>query len=136
MSLSPLWGPRPRARQQPDTASLKERAPAPAAEHAPVPAPVSAEVQRRIAIEHLTPDDVADLSVTTINTLVPLNPKLIAQLIIDSGKRRRAELPMNTSTLRPLARCILLAGEKRRGQELSDADEEFLNAYLDEIGAS
>jgi hypothetical protein len=146
-SLSPLWARRPRAQQQPakDRASVFANvivaAPAPVTEQAPVSVPsvfapsAPAAPQPRIAIENLTPADVRDLSTATINALVPLNPKLVGQLIIDAGKRRRNEPPMNTPTMRPLSRCILIAGAKRRSEPISDADEEFLCAYLDEIAS-
>ena len=91
--------------------------------------------QPRVAVEQLTAADVRDLSFATIGLLTPINPKLVADLIINAGKMRRAELPMTTVAMRPAARAILLCGELRRGHQLNDADRGFLDDYLDEIGA-
>jgi hypothetical protein len=100
-----------------------------------VPPPAVPE-QPHVDVEHLTVNDVRDLSTAKINTLIPHRPDLVAQLIVDAGRRRRGELPMNTFAMRPISRCILLSGMKRRSEPLSDADEEYLAAYLDEIGAT
>ena len=136
MSLSPLYSYPVRPVVGAVTKERGRVATAPVSVAAQPSAPAPAVVQpTRVAVEHLTAADVRDLSFATIAALVPLNPSLVAQLIINSGKMRRAELPMSTSAMRPLARCILLAGEKRRGRELCDADAQFLADYLDEIGA-
>jgi hypothetical protein len=138
-SLSPLWVPRLRAQPQPaKTAPVS--VPSVFAPAKVTPANVSAptmpaEVQRCIAIETLTVADVTDLSVSTINALVPHRPDLVAELIVNSGKRRRAELPMNPSTLRPMARAILLSGELRRGRELNEEERDFMASFLESIGA-
>jgi hypothetical protein len=139
MTLSPLWGPKLRVQQQP----AKERAPASVAERASVSVPSvfapSAPVEKakpRTAVENLTTADVVGLSVESVNLLVRENPKLVAQLVINAGKMRRAELPTPMASLRPMARCILLAGMKRRAEQISDADEEFLAAFCESIAAA
>ena len=125
-SLSPMWM-HPARKPSDNVVSLKEPNSVPVA-----PAPAAA----RPRVEHLTAADVHnDLSTATINALIPINPELVAQLIIDAGRRRRAELPMNTSTLRPLARAIVLSGKRRRAEPLDDADAEFLAEFLENIGA-
>ena len=133
-TLTPLW--RHPSRTMSGNPENLSRDPARVAPASAAPAPAAAVVQpTRVDVEHLTAADVRDLSFATIGLLTPINPKLVADLIINAGKMRRAELPMNTFAMRPLARCILLAGEKRRGRELCDADAQFLADYLDEIGA-
>jgi hypothetical protein len=115
MSLTPLrspYPPRPRAQQQ-----------------QPAPKP-------RVDIEHLTTADVAGLSFETIGMLVKENPKLVANMIVDAAKMRRAEMPMNPSTLRPVARAIVLSGERRRGRELNAEEAAFMADFLESIGAS
>ena len=129
-SLTPLWYPRPRVQQQP----AKARVPAPAD---PVLVPsVFAPVAPQPSVEHLTVADVAGLSFEWIAALVPINPKLVADLIVESGKMRRAKSPMRTSTMRPMARAILLSGERRRGRELNEEDAAFMADFLKSIGAS
>jgi hypothetical protein len=144
-TLSPLWVPRPRANPYPSrttspavTEKVRTERNVGLMEPAiPVPAPsVPVERQRQVAIENLTADDVAGLSISTINSLIPHNPKLVARLIVDSGRRRRAELPTPMSTLKPMAHAVLLCGMRRRSEKLSDVDEAFLAAYLEEIDAA
>jgi hypothetical protein len=137
MSLSNLAhyrGPAPRTNPPPNNASLKDRVPAPAA---PAPAAlIPAEVQQRIAIETLTPDDVRDLSIESINLLIPHNPKLVGQLIINAGKMRRGELPLGMFRLGATARAVLLCGEMRRGCELNEEEADFMATFLESIGAA
>jgi hypothetical protein len=135
MSLTPLRSPypRPRAQQQPVKAPPVS-VPSVFAPSAPAAPEPSAEVQRRIAIETLTVADMTDLSIESLNALVPYRPDLIAALIIDAGEMRRGARPMRTSTMRPVARCIVLAGMRRRAEPLSDADEEFLAAFSESPG--
>jgi hypothetical protein len=110
---------------------------APASADAQPSAPAPAAVQStRVAVERLVAADVRDLSFATIGLLTPINPKLVADLIINAGKMRRAELPLNTVTMQPLARAIVLSGEKRRGRELSASDEQFLADFLAEADPS
>jgi hypothetical protein len=138
-SLTPIWAPRPRAQQQP---AARERAPVSAPSmftpSAPaylptVPTP-SVETPRRIAIENLTVDDIRDASISTLNALVPHRPDLIGRLIVDAGKMRRAELPLRMSTMRPVARCMVLSGERRRGRELNEEETAFMADFLESIG--
>lgn len=133
-NLSPLFGIRPR--QQPNNASsTRERGTVPAAPAPAAPAP--ADAQPRVAVEDLSVADVRqDLSTASINSLVPINPKLVGQLIVDAGRRRRAELPMSTVAMRPLARAIILSGMRRRAEPLTEADAEFLSDFLAETDVS
>ena len=105
MSLSNLALGRGRVPAAPVSADPRASLPAPAAVHP--------------SVERLTADDVHDLSVETINALVPINPTLVAQLITQAGARARGELPLAPlSSLRPAARAICLAGERARGQRV------------------
>ena len=100
----------------------------------PVPAPPATEplaVERR----RLTLDEARALSVDSINLLIPKDPAFVAKLIIAAGQRRRAELPLTPTELKPAARCILLAGEKRRGRELNEEENAFMADFLGEVGA-
>ena len=134
MSLSPLYS-LPVRRVVGTVTKERARVPvAPASTDVQPSAPVAVQ-PTRVDVEHLTVVDVSgELSMATVNSLVPLNPRLVAELIIQAGQRRRAELPLSTSTMRPMARAIVLSGEKRRGRELSAADESFLADYLESIG--
>ncbi len=95
-------------------------------------APASAAVQP--SVEQLTVNDVhgPNLSTATVNALLPHNPALVAELMIQAYLRARGELPTPMSSLSPVARAICLAGEKARGRELSDADAEFLSSFCEE----
>ena len=68
--------------------------------------------------------------------LIPRDPKFVADLIVAAGARRRAELPLSPTELRPAARAALLCGMKRQAEPLTDADAEFLSDFLEEVGAS
>jgi hypothetical protein len=109
--------------------------PAPAV---PVPAAVQPRVgaSRPAGVEYLTTEDGRALSIETINMLVKENPALVARLIVDAGRRARAELPTPLVSLSPIVRAFRLVDDKRCGQRLSEADADFLAAYLDEISAS
>jgi hypothetical protein len=111
----------------------KERGRAPAT-------PVSAAVQPSApaavqpSIEQLTVNDVHDLSIAAINALVPINPSLVAHLIVEAGRKARAEIPAAPlSSLRPTARAICLAGERARGRELNAEESEFLAAFVEQL---
>ena len=104
------------------------RVPVPDEQPAPAAAPPRGE--------ELTVDAARALSIDTVNLLVRENPGLVARLVIDAGKRRRAELPMSRSELRPAALAVILCGAKRRAEPLTEADEQFLAGYLAEIDAS
>jgi hypothetical protein len=107
-----------------------------AAVPAPAPAaPAPAAPQPRASFRDLTVDDAHALSIEAINLLVKEDPAFVGRLIVDAGRRRRAELPMNTSALRPIARFILLAGERRRGRELNEEESDFMAAFNESIGA-
>jgi hypothetical protein len=87
--------------------------------------------------ERLTTADVHDLSTATVNALVPINPSPVAQLIVDAGRKARAELPTALlSSLRPAARAIVLAGEKARGRRLNEEEVDFLSAFAESLGTS
>ena len=90
------------------------------------------------AVEHrdISVADAHALSIETINLLVKENPKFVGRLIADAGKRRRGELAYPLTSLKPIARFILLAGMNRRAEKLSEADALFLDNYLEEIGAT
>ena len=87
-------------------------------------------------LEHLTVDAARALSIDTVNLLVRENPGLVARMVTDAGRRRRAELPPSMTPLSSQARAILLCGDLRRGRQLAAADSSFLDAYLESIGAS
>jgi hypothetical protein len=129
------------------TPSLKEHAPAPAAtrdemnsrngqpgqnSNLPVERTTRVDASGRLGVEQLTVEEGRSLSIETVNLLVKENPALVARLIIDAGRRARGELPTTTASLHPTARAIVLAGERARGRQLSDADAEFLSAYVEE----
>lgn len=100
---------------------------------APAPAAPAREQAKPPPVEQLTVNDVRDLSLETINALVPINPTLVANLITQAGARARGELPSAPmSSLRPAARAIVLAGERARGRELNAEEAEFLTAYVEE----
>lgn len=136
MSLSPLYGSPVR---HVVGAITKERSRALATPVAPVdttrnvqPAPAAAPPR----VEELTVDAARALSIDTINLLVREKPGLVARMVIDAGRRRRGELPMSRSELRPAALAVILCGMKRRAEPLTDADEFFLASYLEELDAS
>ena len=138
-SLSPLGGLRPRAHPQPTSTSHDRArvAPAPAAPASDTTSRLSARADMpRVEHRELTVDDARSLSIETVNLLVKENPGLVARLVIDAGRRRRAELPMSRSELRPAALAVILCGMKRRAEPLSAADESFLADYLESISAS
>ena len=132
MSLSNLanWRPPVRANPQP-----KERAPAPVASVI-VPSVIAPSVpvvaQPRVA-DRLTAEDVAQSSIEAINMLIPHRPDLVAQAVVNSGRRRRGELAYPMTSLRPMARFILLAGMNRRAEKLSEADAIFLREFPEEF---
>jgi hypothetical protein len=129
-SLTPLWvqTPRPLAQQaQQQSASVfrfKEPDPAPAA-------PVQPRVMRDLTVE-----DAHALSIETVNLIFKEDPKLAGKMIADAGKRRRGELETPMSAIPAKAHAIVLSGMRRRAEKLSDADETFLQGYLEEIGAA
>jgi hypothetical protein len=129
MSLTPLRSPflNPRAQQQLPANVVRSKEPD------PTPA---APVQTRVDIEHLTVADVRELSTATINALIPYNRKVVAQAVIDAGRRRRGELETPMTSLKPIARFILLAGERRRGRELNDEEAGFMADFLESVGAA
>jgi hypothetical protein len=133
-TLSPLWSPRVRA-QQPPAKAAPVSVPSVFAPSAPAAPSVPAEVQRRVAIETLTIDDVTGLSVASVNSLVPHRPDLIGELVVRAGKMRRAELPMDTFAMRPIARAIVLSGERRRGRELNEEEAAFMAEFLETIAS-
>ena len=138
-TLSPLGGLRPRAHQQPANVSHDRArvAPAPAAPASDTTSRLSARAATpRVEHRELTVNDARALSIETLNMIIPTNPGLVAELIVASGKMRRAELAMSTFAMRPLALAIVLCGKRRRAEKLSDADAAFLADYLAEIGAS
>ena len=105
---------------------------------APRPTPaVSAPAAVQPSIERLTVDDVRghDLSIAAINALVPINPSLVAQIILQAGQKARAEITASMP-LHPTARAAVLVYERTRGAQLSDADAEFLSTYLESTRAS
>jgi hypothetical protein len=128
--LTPLWASLPRAhqaqpQQSPSFVALKDPDPTPAA-------PVPAESR----IELLTVDDLRVASISTINAVLPYNRKVIAQAVIDSGPRRRGELETPMTSLKPIARFILLADERRRGRELTEEEAEFMTEFPASVGAA
>ena len=135
MSLSPLY-----------SLPVRRVAGAVTKERARVPVvPVSTDAQPsaqpiaprpRVEQQELTVDTARALSIETLNMIIPTNPGLVAELIVASGKRRRAELAMSTFAMRPLALAIVLCGKRRRAEPLSAADEQFLADYLAETDAS
>jgi hypothetical protein len=137
MSLSNLanWRPPVRANPAPkEPASVS--VPSAFAPNAPATPAPAAPVQSRIAIENLRVDDIRDASISTINSLIPHNRKVVAQAIVESGERRRGERVTPMSAISDKAHAIVLSGMRRRAEKLSDADEAFLQGYLQEIGAS
>jgi hypothetical protein len=137
-NLTPLclpYHPRPQAQAQQQSASVfrfKEVGPTPVALVPSVPA----ETQHRIAIENLTADDVRNLSIATINALIPYNRKVVAQAIVDAGRRRRGELETPAASLKPIARFVKLAGERRRGRALNEEEDAFMVEFPASVGAS
>jgi hypothetical protein len=122
---------------------LKARAPVPAAVREEMNGrnPQSAknsnppvERAKHVDIEQLTVNDVHDLSIAAINALVPINPSLVAQLIVEAGRKARSEIPTAPlSSLRPAARAICLAGERARGGELNAEESEFLADFVEQL---
>lgn len=131
-NLAPLWlHPSPRQRSA-SAVALKEYDPVPVVEQAKSPPPV----EKPPSVEYLSVDDAHSLSIKSVNLLVRENPALVARMIIDSGRRRRGELPLSPASLRPMARFILLCGQQRRAEELTADDRDFMIEFLEEIGAS
>ena len=133
-NLAPLWRtPRPPQRSY-NVVDVKVHTPA-----APPPPPATVEPATRATPaepRRLTLEEARALSIDSINLLIKQDPKLVADMVIAAGARRRGELPMAASEVRPAARAILLSGEARRGRQLNDEERQFMSAYLDEIGAS
>jgi hypothetical protein len=130
-SLTPLRSPnypRPQAQQQPPVSVVRLRDPDPAPTP---PAPVPPRVTRDLSVA-----DAHALSIETVNLIFKEDKKLAGRMVIDAGRRRRAELQTPMQSLRPMAHAILIAGMKRRAEKISDADEIFLKGYLEEIGAA
>lgn len=98
----------------------------------PKPTPV-VPVQPRVEHRDTSVVDAHVLSIETINLLVKENPALVARMVIDAGRRRRAELQTPMGSLKPMARFILLAGMNRRAEKLSEADAMFLEDFPKEF---
>lgn len=125
--LAPLWR-TPRPPQQRAT-----KAPTPA------PAPPAIEPATRATPaepRRLTLEEGRSLSIEAINTLIPQDPKFVADMIINSGKIRRAELPLSPFALRPAALFCILCGKRRRAEPLTEAETDFFNNYLAEADAA
>jgi hypothetical protein len=131
-SLSPLWAPRLRITSP--TVTEKVRTERSIGLMDPAPSVPAEKAQSRV--DRLTVDDVREASTAAINMVIPHNPQVIAQAIIDAGRRRRNELPTPVASLRPAARAILLSGELRRGRQLSEEEAAFMADFLAEIGAT
>ena len=133
MSLSPLYSlpVRPVASAVPKERARVNAAPASAQQSVPL----VVEQTKPPPIEQLSVDDAHALSIESVNALIPISPALVGRMVIDAGRRRRAELPLSMTPLSSQARAILLCGELRRGRQLSESDRVFLDAYLESIGA-
>jgi hypothetical protein len=73
---------------------------------------------------------VVGASTSTLNALIPYRPDLIAELVVRAGRMRRAELTATPFAIRPIARAIILSGERRRGRELNEEEAVFMADFL------